>query len=571
MQVRFASIIALLLFFIPGAGAQSPVQTQVQINTAVQDALAWTGHYDELADGSIGQKSISAFAEFQRTQGWTPTGDLDAAQKVRLFEIADARRREVGFQVINDQRAAMAIALPTRLLVTRTETPHGSRYASEDGQVDVYLARFGLAEQTLSSLYDTVVTSTSMTEVTLKLLRRDVFFVAGYDQKKAFYHSARVFGNEVRGFTLAYPRERAALFGPIVIAMANSFKSPMIDYAAITKLIAPGTRPAVAGYEQRGDTENFQNTSCDELWLLQNTIYKAAGYCFQTERGIRQLGNEGCRFADANDVPLSEKQRERLAAIRKAEMEKSCGQIVTGSTPARSLRVLDRVSEGILNLRAGPGTSFPVIISIPAGATGIQQSEPCMIPPGSSGWCKIEWSGRRGWVSMSGLTYDAVPPQSSETPSKAEIQPPPKSGLHTRQYPTPSIRAPIPSDIRNQAMSPKELFEVVGDSIWLVVAMDSIASLRDNAAQGSAVAISSSELVTNCHVVKQRPLIGLVQGKKVLHAKLTSARPGDRCVLETEPGLTPVRAVRPFGELKVGERVYTIGNPRGWERTLGWS
>jgi serine protease Do len=170
---------------------------------------------------------------------------------------------------------------------------------------------------------------------------------------------------------------------------------------------------------------------------------------------------------------------------------------------------------------------------------------------------------------MSGLTYDAVPPQSSETPSKAEIQPPPKSGLHTRQYPTPSIRAPIPSDIRNQAMSPKELFEVVGDSIWLVVAMDSIASLRDNAAQGSAVAISSSELVTNCHVVKQRPLIGLVQGKKVLHAKLTSARPGDRCVLETEPGLTPVRAVRPFGDLKVGERVYTIGNPRGWERTLG--
>jgi hypothetical protein len=151
-----------------------------------------------------------------------------------------------------------------------------------------------------------------MTGITFKLLRRDVFFVAGFDQKRDFYHSARMFGNEVRGFTIAYPRERSAVFGPIVIAMANSFKSAMIDYASIAKLITPESPRAVAGYEQRGDSENFQNTPCDELWLLRNTIYKAAGYCFQGDRAATQLGNEGCRFADANDVPLSEKQRERL-------------------------------------------------------------------------------------------------------------------------------------------------------------------------------------------------------------------------------------------------------------------
>ena len=29
------------------------------------------------------------------------------------------------------------------------------------------------------------------------------------------------------------------------------------------------------------------------------------------------------------------------------------------------------------------------------------------------------------------------------------------------------------------------------------------------------------------------------------------------------------RKYRPFGDLKVGERGYTIGNPRGFERTLG--
>jgi hypothetical protein len=569
MRVRYASIILLVLFSMSGARAQSPVETQVYINNALQDALVWTGHYDELADGAIGQKSISAITEFQRTQGWTATGDLDPSQKVRLLQIAEARRRQVGFEVINDPRAGMAIALPTRLLATRTDTPHGSRYASADGQVEIYLAQFDPTEQTLSSLYSTVVSSNSMAGITFKLLRRDVFFVAGFDQRRDFYHSARMVGNAVRGLTIAYPRERAVTFGPIVVAMANSFKSPMIDYAAVVKAVAPGSGPAVAGYEQKGDTENFQNTSCDELSLLRNTIYKAAGYCFQTERGITQLGNEGCRFADADDVPLSEKQRDRLAAIRKAEIEKSCGSVVTGSTSVQSLRVLDHVSEGILNLRAGPGTSFPVIITIPAGATRIRLSEPCMIPPGSSGWCKIEWSGMRGWASMSGLAYDPLPPQPSAATSRPETQRSPGSGQDARQSFTQRIRAPMPTDIGSRAMSPNELFEGVGNSIWLVVSAESSASLRENAAQGSAVAISSSELVTNCHVVKQRSLIGLVQGKKVLFAKLTSARSSDRCVIETEPGLTPVRAVRPFRDLKVGERVYTIGNPRGLERTLG--
>ena len=43
--------------------------------------------------------------------------------KARLLQIAEASRRQVGFDVINDPRAAMAFGLPTRLLATRTETP----------------------------------------------------------------------------------------------------------------------------------------------------------------------------------------------------------------------------------------------------------------------------------------------------------------------------------------------------------------------------------------------------------------------------------------------------------------
>ena len=107
------TVLFLLLWAAPLRAQVSTVDTQVQIITAVQDALAWIGLYDLLADGAIGEKSTAAITEFQRRQGWPPTGDLDPEQKVRLLQIADSARRQVGFQVVNDLRAAMMMALPT--------------------------------------------------------------------------------------------------------------------------------------------------------------------------------------------------------------------------------------------------------------------------------------------------------------------------------------------------------------------------------------------------------------------------------------------------------------------------
>ena len=249
---RFATTVLFLLLWAAPLRAQvSTVDTQVHIITAVQDALAWIGLYDLLADGAIGEKSTAAITEFQRRQGWPPTGDLDPEQKLRLLQIADSARRQVGFQVVNDLRAAMTMALPTRLLAARTDTTHGSRYASPDGQIEVYLARFRPDERTLSSLFGTVIGSSSMTGITYKALRRDAFFVAGFNEKSDFYHSARVIGGEVRGFTIAYPRERAPEFGPIIVAMGNAFKAPMVDYSVAAALIR--SAPAVAGFEQRAD------------------------------------------------------------------------------------------------------------------------------------------------------------------------------------------------------------------------------------------------------------------------------------------------------------------------------
>jgi hypothetical protein len=64
--------------------------------------------------------------------------------------------------------------------------------------------------------------------------------------------------------------------------------------------------------------------SCEQLYAQRNAIFKGAGYCFGTPRGIRHFGNAGCQYDRQADVPLSDNDRNRIAAIRRAERARGC-------------------------------------------------------------------------------------------------------------------------------------------------------------------------------------------------------------------------------------------------------
>jgi uncharacterized protein YraI len=71
----------------------------------------------------------------------------------------------------------------------------------------------------------------------------------------------------------------------------------------------------------------------------------------------------------------------------------------------RALRVSPSVAEGVLNLRDGPGIGHAVLAAIPAGAP-LSQVGACTKADDGVGrykWCNVEWNGRVGWVSASGL------------------------------------------------------------------------------------------------------------------------------------------------------------------------
>jgi S1-C subfamily serine protease len=115
------------------------------------------------------------------------------------------------------------------------------------------------------------------------------------------------------------------------------------------------------------------------------------------------------------------------------------------------------------------------------------------------------------------------------------------------------------------ALEGTELFKRLAPSVFQVVAKGSTLTW-----QGSAIAISNNELLTNCHVVAGALKVTLQQDKAERVAKLTSADPAtDRCVLGVEePTLTPVGGVRSYESLEVGEALFTLGSPSGLELSL---
>jgi serine protease Do len=97
-----------------------------------------------------------------------------------------------------------------------------------------------------------------------------------------------------------------------------------------------------------------------------------------------------------------------------------------------------------------------------------------------------------------------------------------------------------------------------------------VADRADNPiAQGSAVAVSSGRLLTNCHVVESAALITLFALGETMRARVVSRDDAaDRCVLAVERSVTHSATIRNFDDLKVGERVYSIGTPKGLALTM---
>jgi len=117
-----------------------------------------------------------------------------------------------------------------------------------------------------------------------------------------------------------------------------------------------------------------------------------------------------------------------------------------------------------------------------------------------------------------------------------------------------------------QALEPTQVFEKAAPSVWIVRTYD---AAERPVGQGSAVVIGQGRLVTNCHVLAKSKVVYVRRENVLYQATLEHAdTPRDLCLLQVAKfGASIVETVK-VGDLKVGQRVFAIGNPQGMEVTL---
>ena len=127
------------------------------------------------------------------------------------------------------------------------------------------------------------------------------------------------------------------------------------------------------------------------------------------------------------------------------------------------------------------------------------------------------------------------------------------------------------------AKSAKEVFAEVAGSVVVVLALDSSGETQ---AQGSGVVVGQNEVATNCHVIDEAESVVVRQAADSggdesyrMDARVL-ARDDERdlCLLFvgelSEPPAAPMVEMGAAKGLSVGEGVFAIGAPEGWELSM---
>jgi cytochrome c-type biogenesis protein CcmH/NrfG len=116
------------------------------------------------------------------------------------------------------------------------------------------------------------------------------------------------------------------------------------------------------------------------------------------------------------------------------------------------------------------------------------------------------------------------------------------------------------------SLSPQQIFDSIAPSVFIVEALDSEGKV---AGFGSGVAVGHDQIVTNKHVIDARVSIRVTRGEETWRATITHADPDhDLCKLKVQGLDAPPVKVRASSDLRVGDRVYAIGAPKGLELTF---
>ncbi|MFN7506693.1 MAG: trypsin-like peptidase domain-containing protein [Limnobacter sp.] len=118
----------------------------------------------------------------------------------------------------------------------------------------------------------------------------------------------------------------------------------------------------------------------------------------------------------------------------------------------------------------------------------------------------------------------------------------------------------------NQPLNPKDIYIKAAQSVVVVMAFN---QRLDNISQGSGVVIGRNTVATNCHVLDNADTaVVLFKGAPYQADAVVGDKKLDYCILRTSTLPARVADIAGLSTVTPGQRVYSVGSPRGLELTI---
>ena len=204
----------------------------------LQIALQWAGYYNSTIDGAFGRGTRASMAAWQRANGVEPTGILTTRQRAALLGQYNAILDGLDMQTVRDTDAGIAVKMPRAAVgFDRFDAPFAHYEATGSLQARVLLISQQGSRATLQSLYDIMQTLTIVPLQGPRQISGDRFTLVGQDDKIVSATEVTRVGDEIKGFTLIWPRGDEARRTRVLAEMRASFErlDGVLDPAAGTE------------------------------------------------------------------------------------------------------------------------------------------------------------------------------------------------------------------------------------------------------------------------------------------------------------------------------------------------
>jgi peptidoglycan hydrolase-like protein with peptidoglycan-binding domain len=206
---------------------------------ALQSDLIWTGDYNGLINGEFSERLVQAVKSYQQRQKSKTTGVLNPQERAALRAAARPRQNEVGWRLTEDPATGARIGLPLKLATKREPAGTGTRWSSQQGQLQIETFRIDTGA-TLEGVFEQQKKDPPQRRVTYNVLRDGFFVVSGTQGLKKFYVRGHAQNGEVRGITILYDQAEAHM-DSMMVAMSNAF-APFATYAVAGAPDTPGRK-----------------------------------------------------------------------------------------------------------------------------------------------------------------------------------------------------------------------------------------------------------------------------------------------------------------------------------------